>query len=288
MTEPPNQFALSSLTVDVVAIPAELRERAQWVLWRYEQRPGKPKPDKVPYRSEGHGRASSTDPSTWSSFAAAIGGYSTLKADGIGYVLSHDDPFVGVDLDSGMSEADREWVIARLASYSEMSPSGNGIRVLVRGTLNGHSRRKAGPFEVYDDKRFLTITGRHIDGSPMTIEDRQAELDKVRNLFLPAPARVEQRERQAIATIDLDDRELVDRACAARNGVAFEVLWAGRWEGNYWSQSEADLALCAMLAFWAGRDPDRVDRLFRLSGLYREKWERADYRERTITLAITG
>jgi hypothetical protein len=89
------------------------------------------------------------------------------------------------------------------------------------------------------------------------------------------------------AALDLDDEELVRRMFAARNGAAIERLWRGDWSG-YASQSEADLALCSHLAFWAGGDPARIDRLFRRSGLYRAKWEREDYRSRTIEAAITG
>ena len=74
----------------------------------------------------------------------------------------------------------------------------------------------------------------------------------------------------------------------ARNGADFAALWRGEWEGRYPSQSEADLALCGALAFWTGRDAGRVERLFQLSGLMRPKWERDDYRQRTIDAAIAG
>ena len=80
----------------------------------------------------------------------------------------------------------------------------------------------------------------------------------------------------------LDDAVLLDRARDARNGARFTRLWNGDWSG-YASQSEADSALCFMLAFWTGRDAGRIDRLFRRSGLMRDKWEkRDDYREKTI------
>ena len=88
--------------------------------------------------------------------------------------------------------------------------------------------------------------------------------------------------------VDLDDQELLDRAMRARNGSDFAALWDGRWQDRYGSQSEADLALCSLLAFWTGRNPDRIDRMFRASGLMRPKWERDDYRQRTLDAAIAG
>ena len=81
--------------------------------------------------------------------------------------------------------------------------------------------------------------------------------------------------------------ELIEKAKNAKNGAKFTALWEGLTDG-YDSQSEADLALCCLLAFWTGGDRDRIDRLFRQSGLYREdKWGgREDYRERTINAAL--
>jgi hypothetical protein len=86
---------------------------------------------------------------------------------------------------------------------------------------------------------------------------------------------------------DLSDDEVRRKALAASNGERFSHLWAGNTSG-YGSHSEADLALCGMLAFWTGGDAARIDALFRQSGLYREKWERKDYRDATITEALSG
>ena len=81
------------------------------------------------------------------------------------------------------------------------------------------------------------------------------------------------------------DAAVISRARRARNGALFEMLWSGNWRGRYGSQSEADLALCGLLAFWCNGDPTRVDALFRQSGLYRAKWDRADYRRWTLARA---
>lgn len=82
------------------------------------------------------------------------------------------------------------------------------------------------------------------------------------------------------------DTAIISRARAARNGELFDALWSGKWQTRYGSQSEADLALCSLLAFWCDADTARVDHLFRQSGLFRPKWgQREDYRARTLALA---
>ena len=83
----------------------------------------------------------------------------------------------------------------------------------------------------------------------------------------------------------LKNETIIRRASTAQNGEKFNALWAGD-HSAYGSRSEADAALCSILAFWIGPDAERIDRLFRQSGLMREKWERDDYREQTIALAL--
>ena len=155
----------------------------------------------------------------------------------------------------------------------------------MRASLNGHGRNRHGPFEVYERGRYFTVTGDHVRGTPDAIEDRQEELEAVLAEFLPKREPSEPLPRVTVP-VDVDDQELLEKARRARNGSDFERLYAGHWEGSYPSQSEADLALCGKLAFWCGRDPTRIDRLFRSSGLMRDKWDRADYRESTIDAAI--
>jgi putative DNA primase/helicase len=271
-------------------IPAELRTRPQWVAWRYETRDEKQtKVLYVPGTRQGV-RAKSNDPATWGSYDAAVA--SLTWAEGIGYVFSEDDPYAGVDLDdcrdpdTGRLEQHAAAVVLLLDSYTEASPSGRGVHVLVHATISG-DRRRNGKVEMYDRLRFFTITGEQIHGKPGTIEERQAELDALyAELFPPAPPAVRQPLNGASPIAD--DRDLIEKAHTAGNGHRFAALWDGAWEGAYSSQSEADAALCSMLAFWTDGEHDRIDRLFRMSGLYRPKWERADYRAGTLAFAIAN
>lgn len=130
------------------AVPAELVELERWVLWNFEQRPGEPKPTKVPYQARRpHERASSTDAATWGSFEAALHEHCDGHSDGIGFVLVDEDDIVGIDLDDVLVDGiieDSElatWVAA-LNSYVETSPSGAGLRILGRGELPPWSRNR--------------------------------------------------------------------------------------------------------------------------------------------------
>ncbi len=153
------------------AVPALLRERPQWVCWKLEERDGKA--TKVPYSPNSGRRASSTDGSTWTTFEAAVAAADHF--DGIGFVFAAGDPFVGIDLDDCRNPETgeiAEWaqkIISRVQEgYVEISPSGNGIHIIVQGTVRdgGRSRRKVrergevvGEIEMYSRERFFTITG---------------------------------------------------------------------------------------------------------------------------------
>jgi putative DNA primase/helicase len=166
--------------------PPEITSRTMWVLWRYQPRE-EGGFTKVPYSISGK-NASSTDPETWSTFTtvggvylraknAAPGPYGMRKDfDGIGIVLSESDPFVGWDFDHVVKDGIiTDPVAARfvklLDTYTEISPSGTGLRLLAIGKLPPEFR-KLGGYECYDSVRFLTLTGNLLAGSPRSINER--------------------------------------------------------------------------------------------------------------------
>jgi primase-polymerase (primpol)-like protein len=290
--------------VDSGALPAGIVERDQWVCWREEERDGKP--TKVPVRPETGDFASTTDPDTWTSFERAVEAVEDEDVDGVGFVFSAEDPIVGVDLDecrvpeTGNPGSTAQTIIERLDSYTEVSPSGTGYHVLVEGDLpDGRNRR--GSIELYDSARFFTVTGEHVSGTPDRIESRQEALTEVYREYVGDGA-VNSDRTDASATstggtdtdgdVTLDDVDVVERARRAENGEKFEQLWTGTIAG-YDSHSEADMALCCLLAFWTGGDRSQIDRLFRQSGLMREKWDDihyadgSTYGEKTIKRAVS-
>ena len=241
------------------AIPEELRARPQWVCWRYEDRDGKP--TKPPFQTDGS-RADSTDPGTWTTYENAFAARGDF--DGIGSVFSGDDPHVGIDLDDcfidGQPKPAAAAVLLALDSYSEISPSGNGVKVWVRADLNltglnlngkwGKRTNKApwgGKAEVYAAGRFFTVTGNHLDGTPAGIEDRQEQLGEVlAELFPNHTSPLTENPRVDGAGFSGDDAELLERMFAASNGRDIRALWEGQRNGHG-SDSERDLALCSHL-----------------------------------------
>lgn len=169
-------------------IPAELRDRPQWVCWRLETRDGKP--TKIPFNAKTGTPASSTDPATWTSFTEAVGAYEHGGFSGIGFVFSKDGPFAGIDLDhvrdpqAGTVEPWAHDLVKRLNSYAELSQSGTGAHVIIRAKVPGNRRRKSvrnngQGVEIYDAGRYFCMTGLQLAGTPVTVEDRQAVLNEI-------------------------------------------------------------------------------------------------------------
>jgi len=281
------------MTYEFQNIPDSLTERDQWVVWREEKRDDDT--TKVPYQPGGS-HASSTDPSTWSTFDQVQDAYASGDFDGIGFVFDEEGPFVGVDLDGCVDGADLTggaWnVVKQLDSYTEGSPSGTGLHIICRGFLPDLGNRSSDvsglkEFETYDQGRYFTFTGRHLDGTPETVENRAQEVyDLCQEVFsAPDP----EPNRTPTEPNDLDDQELVEKAKQADDGGKFARLWNGDTSAHGDDHSRADLALVNKLAYWTGGDRDRIDQLFRQSGLCREKWTgRPDYRKRTIDKAMQG
>lgn len=177
-------------------IPAILKKRNQWVVWKQVQVPGRMKPTKVPFSARTGAEASSTDPKTWSSFDDALAYYrSHPDVPGIGFVFNERDPYCGIDLDecitNGQVSPEAQALIDDLASYSEISPSGNGIKVIIVGTkpedakcqskkIKGMSR-----IEIYDHARFFTITGQIVAGTPNQVIQQQDKLTALCKMLWP-------------------------------------------------------------------------------------------------------
>jgi primase-polymerase (primpol)-like protein len=296
---------------ELACIPDVLKQHDQWVLWqgtdRIDQQTGEVKLNKIPIDPQTLHNASTTDPATWGTFSQcaaalpiALEGWETddpqsYRGGGIGFVFTEDDPYVGVDLDhcvDPVTGAIADWAqayIDALASYTEITPSGTGLHTIVQGALPEEGRKK-GPVEMYSQTRFFTMTGRHVSQTPRTIEARQNVLAVFHQaIFGPSETRhADETSPEESSQPLMEDATLLDKARAAKNGEKFATLWAGEI-AEYNSQSEADLALCCLLAFWT-QNATQIDRLFRKSKLMRDKWEQKrgkhTYGERTIAEAL--
>lgn len=288
---------------DFSRIPEELRKLRQWVLWRLEWKKGdvghELKPTKIPYQINGN-FADVTKPHTWTDFGVVVtqnfncqtpcdyGTPVTLTGfTGIGFVLVKDGKYTFIDLDD--TDGDETLSQQQLSlyqamnSYSELSPSGKGLHIIVKGHVPRGKRRYQ--IEVYSDTRFMTMTGDVYNDAP--IVERQAELDE---LFRFLGNGVEAFAYEGNAPQREEDAVIIERALKAVNGPKFEALYRGNWKDYYGPQfghqgeghSEADFALIDIISFYT-ENVAQIKRIFRSSQLgKREKAKRDKYIERMI------
>jgi P4 family phage/plasmid primase-like protien len=274
-------------------VPPELRDRDQWVIWAEEERDGKP--TKVPRQPATPAQSADVPNelahrSDFETALTAVEEHDDLA--GIGFVFDGEDLVVGVDLDDCRDPETGEledWaadVVDRLDSYTEVSPSGTGLHVYALGAKPG-DRCRRGDLEMYDNDRFFTVTGAHLEGTPETVNTRPEAIRRVYEDYLADGDSDDGPDLERPGEVDLADDELLEKAMAAAGGGKFARLWAGDTSMHDGDHSRADLAMLCKLAFWTGGDRARMEQLFNRSGLARDKWrDRPDYRERSIDAAL--
>jgi hypothetical protein len=266
-------------------LPNELKENALFCLWKYEMRNGRK--TKVPYQTNGK-RADSSNKACFSDFDTVAN--LTQSYDGIG--MGMFQPFVAVDIDhcvDGGKLSDMATdIVETLNSYTEYSPSESGVRIVAKADTLSYDKvkyyinnQKIG-LEVYVagmTNKFVTLTGNTICEAP--IAERTNEIMAILDKYMQKPV-VALNPKKIVGSY-LSDESIIEKSAKSKQGEKFSALWNGEFETSH---SEADQALCAVLAFWCGGDTEQMDRLFRKSKLYREKWERNDYREMTLQKAL--
>jgi len=279
-------------------IPYELKELNNWCCFKKEWEEQRQKYTKRPYTPTTNTLAKSNDPNTWVSFDEALEHVDNY--DGIGFFFTA--PYIGVDIDdvSDQIEAYKEndeventvsEFIELLSSYAEISPSGNGIHIIVKGELPPNGRRK-GNIEIYDKGRFFTMTGNNIGGYQSINDDNDyGHLKFLHSKYIETVQDNKMyRNTSDGAGNNLTLEEIYTAATNSKKGLRFKTLFEGNWEQFYASQSDADMALVSDLAFWTARDPKKMDDMFRKSKLYRGKWDEMrgekTYGEMTIQKAI--
>lgn len=300
------------IEVEQVEPPKFLRDKNHFCAWRYIQKQGEVKPSKVPYVAQSGRGYSITSPTD---LVNGVTSY-TIARDVVEQAMKehielHTKEYydgIGYKLDGTYTAGDEDWCIVydihthqallradvyeRLKAnntYYEVSPSGAGVRFLIKGSIPGPVHTE---IELYCKKRFMSWTGNHIVGTPNDIEERQEQLNALYKEFkktvLVAPKKAPTAHTPCVYTgPGLSDDAIIEKARTARNGTKFRKLFdEGDISGYSNDESRADLALCKMLAYWTNGDDETIDRLFRQSKLYRSKWERDDYREMTIAKAV--
>lgn len=282
---------MKTLTVD------ELKKMPVWVLWKKQRRSNGIA--KIPLSV--NGKACGTNEvyrKTWATYQEAESAVKFRKADGTGFIIPSGMFFLDIDhrdLDDPMVQE----LLRCYHSYSEFSVSGGGIHIYGLcdiSKLPTYTDQKDGKQKLSQDfylhhptnglelyfgeltSRFAVFTGKAIQDKSL-IDCTEAVLYTL-NRYMRKPS--------VQTAMDKKAEKVINELRCQKNGKKFsEIFDDGNWE-KYGSRSQVDAALCALVAFRAGDDTELIDTVFRKSALYREKWERADYRESTIQCGIAA
>lgn len=282
---------------DYSMIPKFMQEHGKFCLWKLEMKSGKSQPDKIPYQLNGK-RADATNPQHYSTFEETVVAFS--KGDYAGIGIGCFEPLRLVDVDdcvaNGTLDTRGQDIVDTLDFYTELSPSGNGIHIFVladgfaydseRYYINNRNTH----VEVYAPdvtSRFLTLIGKAIHGTDAC--ERNDGLQIVLDKYMKRPDADVTTPSVTAPGSYLSDESVYTKASKSKQGEKFNALWNGEIP-NGKSPSEADMALAEILAFWCGGDIEQMDRLFRRSGLMRDKWDRVQsgstYGMITLTKAV--
>jgi putative DNA primase/helicase len=206
-------------------IPKIIRAIPQWVGWKIIiDKNGRIKKMPVNPNLKVVTPASVTDPSTWSTYTKAKEACQKLNLDGVGFVFRGNDPFVGIDLDdckdSETGKIDK-WardIIRDMDSYTEISPSGTGVHIIIKGKLPAGGL-KGDDVEIYDRRRYFTVTGEHLKDTPLTINRRDAQLQNlIDKYFTEENTMISNTNQQA--SNGFSDAEIIKKAKEAKREIA--------------------------------------------------------------------
>lgn len=266
------------IEVNALEIPEELKELPKWVLWRAEWNNKRQQYEKVPYKSGGY-KASSANSADWSSFDFV---HKILENNdlyqGIGFVLSKDDDYIVLDIDNAIDEngqinSDLALEMTEL-TYCEMSPSGTGLHCFFKGELPEQRKKKRLDLdiELYDNARFMTVTGEAIGQSEIC--DEQEILNNLVERFF--------KEEQTFETgltydpnhkSELSDEEVINLMLKSKQKDKISDLLEGNFEKHFASPSEAVQSLLHYLAFYTNKDKQQIERIFLNYNNLTDKWD---------------
>ena len=295
---------MSGILFNKNGIPEELKRLNNWVCWgKTGIQDGK---KKMPWNPETGTAAKAGVPDTWTSFEKAAAAVDRGQYAGVGFEFSPETGIAGIDFDHCRNAKTGEIIpealewLQQLGSYTEVSQSGTGFHVFIKGklspgarnkfqlsewgvgfdgTVDEHGKPSVPGIEIYNERRYFALTGNQFSNDNVIVAAQEA-LD---GLFTYLSQLYEKKSKQPrtvssqpallpAASPALSDAEIVERAGRAKNGAIFSQLYNGdisRYNGDH---SRADQALCNILAFYT-RDPAQIDAVFRSSGLMRDKWD---------------
>lgn len=262
-------------------IPEELKQLPQWVCHR----------NKVPFSPVTGAPAKAGQPVTWARFEDAVNAYS--NHDGIGFEFNNND-IVGIDLDKvldadGTLLPEAAGIVEIMDSYTEISPSGRGLHIFVKGDVPASGRRK-GFIEVYKAGRYFTVTG-NVYGTVKPINERTEQLKLLWDRYFGEKENAH--IKPVVSAFAPGDDYL---AIGLAKDAKFKKMWNGEYESERCiSESEKDLALLGRLLYWCSGDVERAVDAFMASPhvamkdtMHTGKLDRDDYMKITIERALKG
>lgn len=284
-------------------LPPHVRRNGLACGWLYESRQGSEKPAKVPQNLQTGKPADPSNPNDFVPMSSLANfDFRQYGYDGIGLGIFGNICAIDIDHcidDTGNYSPMARDIINTMQSYTEISPSGHGIRILFIATDFNYDKakyyinnQKIG-LEVYvagATNKYVSLTGNAI--CKVDLVESGDLLQIVLDKYMLRPQHSDPKVQLPVPTITLDDTALLEKACGASNGDKFTALFSGDTSEYGGDDSAADMALCNMLAYWTGHNAEQMDRLFRQSGLMRNKWDRptggSTYGQITIAKAIAG
>lgn len=287
--------------------PKLIRNRKQFVCWKYELIDGKWA--KVPYNPNAEYnekelwkcRAKSNDESTWGKFKEACDSVKKYNYDGVGIMLGRS--LIGIDLDDVIENGEisnfAKSIIDMMGSYTEYSPSKTGIHILLFGDMDKSRRKKINQIEIYKENRFFTFTGDIVDSNNKII-DKVIGTEKVNELYDNVISKlvetneysiketIKLKEKKKVKIVDsysFSNEEIIEKLISQGErrkykssnknfGINLEKeLLDGNWQPFYKNQSLADFALVVKIAYYTS-DINQINEIFMQSGLMRDKWIR--------------
>ena len=278
-------------------IPSELKDCERWVVQK----------QKIPYNAITDRLAATNNPKSWSPFRDAVSAMKDKHYDGIGIVLTSEDNFMCIDLDtvrdpvSGKVDPTAERIIEEMNSYTEISQSGYGFHIFAKVDpifcLERHRmslpaneiqrsdvHRETGKviykkpeIEMYSDKQYIIMTGDVYAGHDSINYATQAASHiynkYIQNTQMPSTEKKINKTQHRKSTASVNKDIIIASMLNARNGAKAQSLFLhGDTSGYGNDRSKADLALCQIIAFWMP-DAKMIDAIFRESKLMRKKWD---------------
>lgn len=264
---------------------SELKQKNQWINWNYKEN------TKIPISFKNQKTGPNPEyKNTWCDFKQA---QENKIANGIGLVLTNG--ICGIDIDKrDLKDPVTQDIFELMDTYTEYSPSGNGFHILFSVDMEKvpkdiyskyYQKNPKIHIECYISNltnRYFTFTENVIIDKP--IEERTEQLLIFLEKYMLRKNSVTQND-----SVDLEEvsREIVEIINNSRQAEKFQKLYLYGDISEYnEDDSSADMALCCILAYYCGEDFELIDTIFRQSKLYREKWNREDYKHNTISKAI--